>query len=325
MPNRARAAVCAALLSPLAPGMPSAAGGAEKAVDYKTQIAPIMASKCNSCHTGQKSETDKKPKAGLALDTPGGMRAGGVIERGNAAGSELWVRVALPPTDDEIMPPADDSSPLSQDQIDLIARWINQGAPFSSGGGGVGEIDPALSASKVLGMRAGEPNADAVAHLTELGATITSIAVNLPQYLSVEWISTYHKTTDAEVEQILHIAPNVVEVDLSRTKVTDDGLEHIGKLGRLTHLNLNRTAVTDAGVKHLGELRGLEWLNLYGTEVSDASLPELAKHKKLKALYIWNTKITGEGADKLRKVLPDAKIVGETEARASRFDNLDVD
>jgi len=301
-------------------------GARAQAVDFKSQIAPIISSKCKDCHTGKKKETDKKPKAGLALDTPGGIRAGGIIERGNAEGSEFYARLILPETDDELMPPGDDGGPLSKKEIDLIKRWIDQGASFSSGGGGgVGKLDPALTADKVRAMPAGEPNADAIAHLTELGATVTSIAVNEPQHLSVEWISTYHKTTDKEIEQILHIAPNVVEVDLSRTKVSDEGMAHIGKLGRLTHLNLNRTGVTDAGLKHLGDMRSLEWLNLYGTGVTDAALADLAKHKRLKALYIWNTKITGEGADKLRKALPDAKVVGETDAKSGRFDNLDVD
>lgn len=294
-----------------------------QAVDFKRQIAPILSAKCNKCHTGKKSESDKKPKAGLALDTPGGISAGGVIERGNADGSELYLRVILPPSDDEIMPPTDDGAPLSKKEADLIKNWIEQGAPFTAGGGGVGELDADLDAAKVLTMRAGEPSADAMAHLGKLGATITPIAVNSPQYISLEWISTYHKTTDKEIEQMLHLAPNLVDVDLSRTKLTDKGMAHVGKLGRLTHLNLNRTEIGDAGVKQLADLRSLQWLNLYGTQVTDASLPDLAKHKKLKALYIWDTKITAEGADKLRKALPDAKIVMETDAKSSRFDNLD--
>lgn len=303
----------------------TAATGLGKAVDYKTQIAPLLSSKCNDCHTGRKKETDKKPKAGLALDTASGIRAGGVLESGNAEGSELWVRVALPPTDDEVMPPTDKGGPLSKGQIALIKQWIDEGAPFSAGGGGVGEIPKDLDVKKVLTMRAAEPNADAISHLTKLGATITPIAVSTPQYLSVEWISTYHKITDKEIEQILHIAPNVTEVDLSRTKVTDEGLKHIGKLARLTHLNLNRTGITDAGIKHLANLPALEWVNLYGTGVTDASIPDLAKHRKLKALYLWESKVTPEGAAKLRKTLAKTKVVTETDAAASRFDNLDVD
>ena len=65
-------------------------------VDYKKQIAPILSSKCNSCHTAKKKESDKKPKAGLALDTSGGIRAGRVIESGDASSSELFIRIARP-------------------------------------------------------------------------------------------------------------------------------------------------------------------------------------------------------------------------------------
>ena len=143
--------------------------------------------------------------------------------------------------------------------------------------------------SESFGDACEEPNADAVTHLEGIGATITPIAVTLPEYLSVEWISTYHKITDKEIEQTLHLAPNIVELDLSRTKVTNEGLKHVGKLARLTHLNLSRTAVDDNGVKLLSELKSLEWLNLYKTKVTDASIAIISKYRDLKAVYLWNT------------------------------------
>ncbi len=293
-------------------------------VDYKKQIAPILASKCNSCHTAKKKESDKKPKAGLALDTPTGIRAGGVLEAGDALSSELFVRVSLPKTAEDLMPPVEDGGPLSSREIELIKKWIDDGARFGSGSaGGLGKIDKDLDARKVLGMPAREPNADAVTHLEGIGATITPIAVTLPEYLSVEWISTYHKITDKEIEQTLHLAPNIVELDLSRTKVTNEGLKHVGKLARLTHLNLSRTAVDDNGVKLLSELKSLEWLNLYGTKVTDASIAIISKYRDLKAVYLWNTSVTDEGASTLRRALPDAKVVRNTDARANRFDDLD--
>ena len=220
-----------------------------QAIDYKKQIAPILASKCNSCHTAKKKESDKKPKAGLALDTPTGIRAGGVLEAGDALSSELFVRVSLPKTAEDLMPPVDDGGPLSSREIELIKKWIDDGARFGSGSaGGLGKIDQDLDARKVLGMPAREPNADAITHLEGIGATITPIAVTLPEYLSLEWISTYHKITDKEIEQTLHLAPNIVELDLSRTKVTNEGLKHVGKLARLTHLNLSRTVIDDKGI-----------------------------------------------------------------------------
>jgi hypothetical protein len=293
-------------------------------VDYKKQIAPIMASKCNSCHTAKKKESDKKPKAGLALDTPTGIRSGGVLEPGDALSSELYIRVSLPRNADDIMPPPDDGSPLSAKELALIKKWIDDGAKFSSGSGGsLGKIPADLDARKVKSTPAREPNADAIAHLEGLGATINPVSVTLPEYLSVEWISTYHKITDKEIEQILHLAPNVVEADLSRTKVSDAGLKHVGKLGRLTHLNLNRTQIGDKGIEALADLQSLEWLNLYGTKVTDASVPIIAKYRDLKALYLWNTAVTSNGVSTLRKALPEAKIVRETDDRAGRFDNLE--
>ena len=293
-------------------------------VDYKKHIAPILSSKCNSCHTAKKKETDKKPKAGLALDTPTGIRSGGVLDPGDASSSELYIRVSLPKNADDLMPPSDDGSPLSTKEVALIKKWIDDGAKFSSGSGeSLGKIPADLDARKVKSMPAREPNADAIAHLEGLGATINPVSVTLPEYLSVEWISTYYKITDKEIEQILHIAANVVEADLSRTKVTNEGLKHVGKLGRLTHLNLNRTEIGDKGIEALADLQSLEWLNLYGTKITDASMPIIAKYRDLKAVYLWNTAVTSNGVSTLRKALPEAKIVRDTDDRAGRFDNLD--
>ncbi|MFL2478598.1 MAG: c-type cytochrome domain-containing protein [Verrucomicrobiales bacterium] len=293
-------------------------------VDYKKQIAPILSSKCNSCHTAKKKESDKKPKAGLALDTPIGMRSGGVLEPGDALSSELYIRVSLPKNAEDLMPPPDDGSPLSTKEIALIKKWIDDGAKFSSGSGGALEKIPTdLDARKVKSMPVREPNADAIAHLEGLGATVDPVSVTLPEYLSIEWISTYHKITDKEIEQILHLAANVVEADLSRTKVTNEGLKHVGKLGRLTHLNLNRTEIDDKGIAALADLQSLEWLNLYGTKVTDASMPIIAKYRDLKAVYLWNTAVTSNGVSTLRKALPEAKIVRDTDDRAGRFDNLE--
>ena len=92
------------------------------------------------------------------------------------------------------LPPVDDGGPLSSREIELIKKWIDDGARFGSGSAeGLGKIDKDLDARKVLGMPAREPNADAITHLEGIGATITPIAVTLPEYLSLEWISTYHK------------------------------------------------------------------------------------------------------------------------------------
>ena len=52
----------------------------------------------------------------------------------------------------------------------------------------------------------------------------------------------------------------VIEVDLSRTQVTDAGLKELVALKNLTTLNLGSTQVTDAGLKELAALKQLATL-----------------------------------------------------------------
>ena len=68
----------------------------------------------------------------------------------------------------------------------------------------------------------------------------------------------------------------VVLVDLSRSKVTDAGLEHLeGLMTKCQFLSLAVTHVTDAGLEHLKGLTNLQMLCLRRTQVTDAGLEHL--------------------------------------------------
>ena len=67
----------------------------------------------------------------------------------------------------------------------------------------------------------------------------------------------------------------VVEVDLSRTPITDASLEQLKELKDLRELRLSETPITDAGLKNLKEFKGLEYLDLTGTPITDAGLKDL--------------------------------------------------
>lgn len=98
-------------------------------VDYLSEIKPILVRRCYSCH-GPDGETRE---AHLRLDQRADAthpRYGdfGVIVPGDAEQSELLARIRS--DDDELrMPP--DGEPLTQNQIELIERWIQQGAPYA--------------------------------------------------------------------------------------------------------------------------------------------------------------------------------------------------
>ncbi|HBN74282.1 MAG TPA: hypothetical protein DD473_00355 [Planctomycetaceae bacterium] len=93
-------------------------------VDYLTTIKPLLESKCYSCHGVLKQEAELRLET-LALMQQGGD-SGSVIEPGSPDASLLLERV----TDEEDlrMPPADEGAALKQDEIELIRRWIQEGA-----------------------------------------------------------------------------------------------------------------------------------------------------------------------------------------------------
>lgn len=97
---------------------------AEPAVDYLTQIKPLLKARCYSCHGGLKQ------KGGLRLDTVElllrGGDSGAVIASTAGDSSELISRVS---TSDLAMrmPPEHEGEPLSVDHIELLKRWISAG------------------------------------------------------------------------------------------------------------------------------------------------------------------------------------------------------
>ena len=95
------------------------------AADLAQQAQAILARHCYDCHGPDKQ------KAELRLDADHARLIGGptaVIAPGRAETSELYRRITLPPSDDEIMPNRGD--PLTPAQIAIIREWINQGAKW---------------------------------------------------------------------------------------------------------------------------------------------------------------------------------------------------
>ena len=94
-------------------------------VDYSRDIRPILANVCFACH----GPDANKRQADLRLDllTAAGKK---VLSPGNAAASELLRRVGSKDPDEQ-MPPPDSKKPrLTVSQIELLRRWIDQGAKY---------------------------------------------------------------------------------------------------------------------------------------------------------------------------------------------------
>ncbi|MEY2713322.1 MAG: hypothetical protein RL005_1544 [Planctomycetota bacterium] len=119
----------AALILGVAP--PSVTIGAPGSIDFTRDIRPILADRCFACHGPDSAAR----KAGLRLDTRDGALAalgGGraAIVPGDRARSALLARLREHDPD-RIMPPPELKRPLQEDQIHLLERWVEEGAPYA--------------------------------------------------------------------------------------------------------------------------------------------------------------------------------------------------
>jgi internalin A len=126
----------------------------------------------------------------------------------------------------------------------------------------------------------GKPLKDAAGEVVELDLTGT-------------WVSDADM---AKVAQFRHLR----KLDLSHTKITDSGLEHLKSLENVTDLNCYYAEyITEDGIAHLRNWKRLERLNLRGTRVTSKVFDSLAKLTSLRWLDIGFTQIEDEGFEQL--------------------------
>ena len=99
-------------------------------VDFNRDIRPLLADHCYQCHGPDQA----KRKAGLRLDQSEGARARlesghHAIVPGQPADSRLLAVVASEDSD-ERMPPARTGKRLSAAQVEILTRWIREGAEW---------------------------------------------------------------------------------------------------------------------------------------------------------------------------------------------------
>lgn len=122
---------------------------AEK-VTFADHVLPIFRAKCGSCHNA----SDKR--GGLAVDNYGALMAGGssgdVIEPGDAGNSYLFSLITH--ASEPKMPPNADK--LAANELAIIEKWINLGAPENSGSKVAIKKKPNLAKIEVTNTRPAE-------------------------------------------------------------------------------------------------------------------------------------------------------------------------
>jgi len=114
-------------------------------IRFADHVLPILRDRCIDCHGADKKKGDLRLDSARAIRDTAGEH---VIVPGDPLGSDLYFLVSLPHYDEDLMPPEGEGEPLGEAELDLIRRWIEEGADFgdgSHGGKHEGEGDAAAA------------------------------------------------------------------------------------------------------------------------------------------------------------------------------------
>jgi hypothetical protein len=291
---------------------------ADDKVDFAKQIQPILSESCGKCHG------EKKASAKLRLDSAANIKAKwdgqkDLIVAGEPDKSELYKRITLPAADKKRMPKGGD--PLAQDKIDLIAKWIKEGAvlPVAAAVAAIAPAKPPTADAAAAAPKKEEKPIEiplpkvvpapkeAIDKLTAAGAQVMPLFAD-SSLLTVSFAHRPEPAGDAEIALVSGVAEQCYGLNLADSKPTDAGLAPLEGLKNLAELHLERSAVTDAGLAHIKGVASLQYLNLFGTGITDAGIPNLKGLKNLRKLYLWQTKVGYDPAMELEKEIPGLMV-----------------
>jgi Leucine-rich repeat (LRR) protein len=142
------------------------------------------------------------------------------------------------------------------------------------------------------GMLQGGDLADWVAGLggkVQRDAAGNVVAVNLRG----TWVD------DVEMIDIARL-PKLQRLDLSHTRITDEGMLHLKPASQIDDLNLYYAEwVTDQGITAIKNWKKLKRLDVRGTRIANGTLEIVSHMPQLEALDISNTQITDNGMEML--------------------------
>ncbi len=299
----------------LAPGEASAppVKSAADQVVYADIVAPVFERRCVQCHKEEKSKGQFRMDS-YELLVKGGKEGPG-IEPGNAAESNIVVRMELPEDDDDHMPP--EGKPQVEDaELLVIKWWLDSGADPAKK---LADHEVPAPVSDALALLAAQAPAAPGGPGDALKSELAALSKQFPGTLALESqesalltfsaVSMRGKIDDAAFAKLAPVIPHLVSADLSATFITDKSVVMLGAAKNLRRLRLAETAVTDAAIDPLLGLSALESLNFYGTKVTDAGILKLAAMPGLKRLYLWQTAVTPDAVKSLHEMLPDCEIV----------------
>jgi Leucine-rich repeat (LRR) protein len=134
-----------------------------------------------------------------------------------------------------------------------------------------------------------------IARIADLGGKVQQdsagriVAVNLRG----SWVA------DVDMIELARL-PDLERLDLSHTRITDEGMMNLKSAPKITELKLFYAEwITDQGMRAIKEWKHLKRLDLRGTRISDGTLEIAGGLSSLESLDISNTEVTDLGLENL--------------------------
>ena len=199
----------------------------------------------------------------------------------------------------------------------MASRHLTQGIPFEAG---------SLCSAQVPGMSALPPGRLFFDHtrpgrplvgadLADLPITDADIQAMMIRYgTDIEFLNLTGTEISDETIQLLKQLPRLTGLTLTRTRISETGFKHMANLGSLECLTLTRTRIADDSLGHLSGLSNLKELRMQYTSVTDAGLEPLGQLQQLQFIACHGAQVTDRGIQQLASKLPRlAKSLSENE------------
>ena len=114
---------------------------------------------------------------------------------------------------------------------------------------------------------------------------------------------------DEDLEKLMMIAPHIISLDLTDSKVTNAGLDFIAKMPNLKKLFLEGVQEVDVtGITKLKDLQNLEYLNLIRVKLEASAVDFLISIESLREVYLFETGLDEAAIGKLKTAKPQVFV-----------------
>lgn len=287
----------------------------DEALVYTDVIEPIFAEKCWACHSA------KKQKGELRLDGEKWILKGGetgdLLIPHKSADSDLYQRLVLDTSDDDHMPPSRKPQ-LSEDEVKLVAWWIDAGVSFDKK---VKELEQNPEIKSILKRLANKETVVSVSDLPETDIkaanaitlqkikesriTILPVAQN-SNYLTVNLLGK--TVADSIWQNIERVSENIVSIKAAEANFSPERWSPLAGFKNLRTLDISGTNVDNDALKSIAQLTELRVLNLNNTKITEAGLEQLKPLQKLRTLYLFRTEIDLNKWESIQSLFPNTVL-----------------